>query len=55
MDRRIAAIALLAVCIALALLLLGGTITPIISGAIFAVVLALLGVLSGGFRYKRGG
>ena len=55
MDRSIAAVVFLAVCIVLALLLLSGTISPIISGVVFAVALVILGVLSRGFRYRKGG
>jgi len=40
----------LAVCVVLAVLLLTRTITPILSGTVFAVALAVLGALSAGFR-----
>lgn len=55
MNKNIAAMVFLAVCIVLALLLLSGTISPLVSGAVFAVALVVLGFLSGGFRHQRGG
>ena len=55
MDRKIAVIVLLAVCVVLALLLLSGVIAPIVGALLFAVALVVLGVLSGGFRKQQGG
>jgi hypothetical protein len=53
MNRRLAGILFLAVCIALALLLLTGTIPFLVSGGIFAVALVLFGGLSRGFRREN--
>ncbi len=54
MERKYAASLFLGVCMILALLLLTGTITPLVSGSIFAVALAVLGGLSRGFRRQGG-
>ncbi len=50
MDRKIAVGIFLGVCILLAVLLLANAITPLVSGAIFAIALVLLGGFSKGFR-----
>ena len=50
MKRQTAGLLFLCVCFVLAVLLLTDAITPLVSGEIFAVALALLGVLSRGFR-----
>jgi hypothetical protein len=50
MGRKLAVRILLGICLLLALLLVTHTIGPIVSGAVFAVSLAVLGVSSGGFR-----
>lgn len=50
MNRRTAGFSFLGVCVILALLLVTETITPLISGGIFAGALVILGVLSRGFR-----
>jgi len=42
----------MAVCVVLAVLLLTRSITPILSGTVFAIALVVLGVLSAGFRKK---
>lgn len=53
MKGRSAGLLFLAVCVVLATLRLLGELSSTASGAIFAVALVVLGVLSGGFR-KRG-
>jgi hypothetical protein len=50
MKRQTAAFLFLGVCILLAVLLIAGSISPLVSGAIFAVALVLFGGLSRGFR-----
>jgi hypothetical protein len=50
MSRRTAGVALLGVCLTLAVLLLTRTIRPVVSGGIFAVALVSFGLLSRGFR-----
>lgn len=50
MNGRTAGLVFLGVCVILALLLLTRTIGPVLSGAIFAIALAVLGGLSRGFR-----
>lgn len=52
MSRKPAAFIFLGVCLVLAALLLLQIITPIVSGAFFAVALAVFGGLSKGFRKK---
>ncbi|NUM77304.1 hypothetical protein HUU40_23345 [candidate division KSB1 bacterium] len=52
MKGKTAGFAFLGVCIILAALLLTKTITPMQSGTVFALALALLGGFSGGFRKK---
>jgi len=52
MNRRHAAFIFLGVCLVLAALLLLQIITPIVSGAIFALALVVFGGLSKGFRKK---
>ncbi len=54
MDGKAAGLLFLGVCLVLAVLLLTGTITPLVSGSIFAVALAVLGGLSRGFRRPGG-
>ncbi|MEK6630639.1 MAG: hypothetical protein AABY89_07880 [Acidobacteriota bacterium] len=50
MKGKHAVAALLTVSVLVAALLLMGSITPVVAGGVFAAALALLGVLSGGFR-----
>ena len=50
MNGRLARFAFLGVCAVLALLLVARRITPLMSGAVFAVSLAVLGGASRGFR-----
>lgn len=50
MSRNLALGLFLATCLVLAALLLIHSITPILSGAIFAVALVVFGGLSRGFR-----
>lgn len=50
MSRKVALALFLATSLVLAALLLGGAITPIVSGSVFAVALVLFGGLSKGFR-----
>jgi hypothetical protein len=52
MNAKPAVAIFLGVCIVLAGLLLAQIISPIVSGAIFAVALVLLGGLSKGFRKR---
>ncbi len=52
MNAKPAVAIFLGVCIVLAGLLLAQLISPIVSGAIFAVALVLFGSLSKGFRKK---
>ena len=53
MDRKLAGFLFLGVCVVIAALLLMQTISIVIGSAVFAIALAVLGGLSGGFR-KRG-
>ncbi len=53
MDGKVAAFAFLIVCLVLAVLLFLRAISPVASGAVFAIALALLGGLSRGFRRGR--
>jgi hypothetical protein len=53
MNRKIAVISFLSVCLLLAALLLTKTITSTVSGAIFAIALVLFGGLSKGFRSAK--
>ncbi len=50
MKGKVAGFLFLGICIILAALLLTNTITPLVSGCVFAVALATLGGLSGGFK-----
>jgi hypothetical protein len=50
MHRTPAVIILLIVCAGLAAMLLTAVLTPVIACALFAVALAILGILSRGFR-----
>jgi hypothetical protein len=50
MNRKTAAVLLLAACVVIAALLLAGYITAPISGILFAAALVNFGVLSRGFR-----
>ncbi len=50
MKGKPAGLLFLAICVILAALLLTRAITPLVSGCVFAVALATLGGLSGGFR-----
>lgn len=54
MDRKVAGFVFLGVCVVLAVLLLTQVITPVISAALFAIALAVLGGASAGFRKRRG-
>jgi hypothetical protein len=53
MEGKVAALAFLIVCLALAVLLFLRAISPLVSSAVFAVALATLGGLSRGFRRRR--
>ena len=55
MNGKLAGLLFLGVCVVLAALLLTQAITPTTGSALFAVVLVVLGGLSGGFRKKTGG
>ncbi len=50
MHRIPAVIILLIVCSGLAVMLVTGVLTPVIACALFAAALAILGILSRGFR-----
>jgi uncharacterized membrane protein len=50
MKGKTAGFLFLAVCVILAVLLLTSAITPVVSGTVFAFVLAALGIMSRGFR-----
>ncbi len=50
MSGKIAGVVFLLICIILAGLLLTKSITPLVSGSVFAIALVTLGALSGGFR-----
>ena len=50
MGRRAAGSVFLVICLLLAVLLITRTITPLVSGSIFAVSLVILGIASKGFR-----
>jgi hypothetical protein len=52
MKGKTAGLTFLGICLALAVLLLTNTITSVMSGAMFAVALVVLGGLSGGFKKK---
>ncbi len=52
MGSKTAIALFLSICLLLALLLLSGIITPIVSGVMFALALVVLGGLSRGFRKK---
>jgi hypothetical protein len=52
MEGKVAAFAFLIVCVVLAVLLLLRAISPVASGAVFAIELATLGGLSRGFRRR---
>jgi hypothetical protein len=54
MSGKSAALALCGVCAVLAVLLIAGTIRPVVAGAAFAAALVVLGVASGGFVKRRG-
>lgn len=49
MKRKTAALSFLAICLALAILLLTNTISPMVGGILFAIALVLFGVASRGF------
>ncbi len=53
MNRKTALTIFLSICVLLAFLLLSGIITPIVSGAAFAIALVVAGGLSDGFRKKK--
>jgi hypothetical protein len=50
MGRSIAGYVFLGICLLLAVLLITRTITPLVSGSVFAVSLVALGIASKGFR-----
>jgi len=52
MNKKNLAFVFLGVCLILAILLLTKTITPVVSGAVFAVCLVIYGLLSAGYRNK---
>jgi len=52
MNGKTAAFLFVGVCVILAILLSSGIIGPLFSGSIFAIALALLGGMSGGFRKR---
>jgi len=53
MNGKTAAIIFVGVCVVLAILLLFGAISPLVSGSLFAIALVLLGGISNGFRKKE--
>jgi hypothetical protein len=53
MEGKVAAFAFLIFCLVLAILLLLRAISPVASGAAFAIALVVLGGLSRGFRRGR--
>jgi hypothetical protein len=50
MNRKMAVFLFLGVCVVLAVLLFTETVTPLVSGIIFAFILILFGIVSRGFR-----
>ena len=50
MNKKVAALSLLGICVVLAILLLTNAIPAPVAGILFAISLVLLGVSSGGFR-----
>jgi hypothetical protein len=52
-SKKAAALAFLGVCAVLSALLVAGVISPIWSGAIFAVSLVIFGIFSHGFTNKK--
>lgn len=50
MNRKMAGLGFLGVCLVLAVLLLAKIISPVLSGTIFAVALAGFGICSRGFK-----
>ena len=52
MNKKTAGLTFLAVCLVLAALLVAKALSPILSGAIFAIALAGFGILSRGFTRK---
>lgn len=50
MNKKSASLMFLTVCLMLAILLLTKTITPMVSGSVFAVALVTFGLMSRGFR-----
>jgi hypothetical protein len=52
MSKKTAGLVFLAICVALAGLLIVEAISPIISGSVFALALVSLGILSRGFTRK---
>ncbi len=53
MNGRTARFLFLGICVILAILLITKTISPILSGSIFAIALVVLGGLSQGFKKPR--
>jgi hypothetical protein len=50
MTKKTAVFLFMGICVVLAILLLSGSISGLLSGGIFAVALLIFGVLSRGFR-----
>lgn len=53
MNKKTAAMIFLGICSLLAVLLATGTISPFWSGILFALALAVLGILARGFSGRR--
>ena len=53
MNGKNEAVIFVGVCVVLAILLLFGLISPLVSGSVFAIALVLLGGISGGFRKQE--
>ncbi len=52
MKGKLAGLIFLGICVILAILLLTGVISAIVSGIVFAIALFVLGAISNGFRKK---
>ncbi len=53
MNKMKAAMIFLVVCLVLALLFLSGAISPLLGGGVFALALAVLGIVSRGYTSKK--
>lgn len=53
MNKRIAVVLLIAICLADVVLLAIDVLRPVVGAAVFATSLLILGGLSGGFRNER--